>query len=101
MIACSIVLTELPRAVRRVSDDAAVLRVVDDVLDRLALFHVDPALLRAAATLPPSKLGSLDALHLAAGLALGGRIESFLVYDHRLADAARAAGLRVEAPGAR
>ena len=41
----------------------------------------------------------LDAIHLAAALAFGDELESFVTYDDRLALAATGAGLRVEAPG--
>ena len=43
---------------------------------------------------------SLDAIHLATGLRLRGQgqLTSFVTYDKRLADAASAAGLPVEAP---
>jgi len=44
-------------------------------------------------------LRSLDALHLASALLLGAELTTFIAYDRRLADAARAAGLVVAAPG--
>lgn len=45
-------------------------------------------------------LRTLDALHLASALLLGGALTAFVVYDRRLADAALASGLDVVvAPG--
>ena len=44
-------------------------------------------------------LSTLDALHLASALLLGDALTAFVAYDHRLADAAQAAGLAVVAPG--
>lgn len=44
---------------------------------------------------------TLDALHLASALLLGEALTAFVAYDHRLADAATAAGLPVTAPGQR
>lgn len=41
---------------------------------------------------------SLDAIHLATALRGRSRLTAFLTYDKRLADAAREAGLPVEAP---
>jgi hypothetical protein len=41
---------------------------------------------------------SLDAIHLATALHIGGWLTAFVTYDKRLADAARAAGLNVEMP---
>ncbi len=48
-----------------------------------------------------SGLGSrraLDAIHIASALTLGEELEAVVTYDARMAEAARAAGLRVEAP---
>ncbi len=44
-------------------------------------------------------LRSLDAIHLATALSLGPALETMVVYDHRLADAATNAGLSVDSPG--
>jgi predicted nucleic acid-binding protein len=49
--------------------------------------RVDPPLLR-----------TLDAIHLASALEVGA--DEMIVYDRRLADAARANGLTVTSPGA-
>jgi predicted nucleic acid-binding protein len=51
-------------------------------------------LIHRAAMADPRTLRSLDAVHLATAL-LVAIIEAFVVYDDRLADAARAAGMTV------
>lgn len=89
--------TELLRAVRRGAP--AALATARDVLSRLTLLSLDPALLDEAARLDPVELRSPDAVHLASALRLGDELESFVVYDDRLASAARALGLAVIAPG--
>jgi predicted nucleic acid-binding protein len=54
--------------------------------------------LRDAAEVEPLSLRSLDAVHLATALSLQPELAGMIVYDHRLAAAARAAGLTVWAP---
>ncbi|HYZ02377.1 MAG TPA: VapC toxin family PIN domain ribonuclease, partial [Candidatus Binatia bacterium] len=58
----------------------------------------DEPLLDRAAELDPRGLRPLDAIHLAAALAIGPDLGAFLTYDERLADAARRQGLTVHAP---
>jgi predicted nucleic acid-binding protein len=64
----------------------------------LALVPLDDQVLEAAATLTPTELRSLDAIHLATALSLGDELGAMFVYDARLAAAALAAGIPVEAP---
>jgi uncharacterized protein len=52
----------------------------------------------AAGRLPPPKIRSLDAIHLATALALGPALRALVTYDTRQADAARSLGLVVHAP---
>lgn len=68
------------------------------MLRRVDLVRVGAAVLDGAGHQPPPQLRSLDAIHLATALALGPRLDAVVVYDTRLAEAARAAGLAVEAP---
>jgi hypothetical protein len=42
---------------------------------------------------------SLDAIHLATALHIHGPLIAFVAYDSRLCEAARTAGLPVQAPG--
>ncbi|MGQ0464892.1 MAG: type II toxin-antitoxin system VapC family toxin [Sporichthyaceae bacterium] len=69
------------------------------VLARCDLVRINRRVLEAAATLGPASLRSLDAIHLATAERLGSDLGSFVVYDDRLKDAARALGQRVFSPG--
>lgn len=88
---------EVLRAVRRAGSGTSALVQAHAVLRGLALVAVDEPVLRAAGALEPTGLRSLDAIHLATALSLPGRVPVF-TYDHRLREAARAAGLEVLAP---
>ena len=89
--------TELMRAVSRVHPERAPL--VRTALDSVATVGLTRPMLDEAGRLAPPALRTLDAVHLAAALAFGDELESFLTYDDRRAEAATRAGLRVEAPG--
>ena len=89
--------TELMRAVSRVHPERAPL--VRTVLDSVSTVGLTRQMLDEAGRLTSPALRSLDAIHLAAALAFGDELESFVTYDDRLALAATTAGLRVEAPG--
>jgi len=88
--------TELVRAVRRAAP--AAIGAARDVLTRVLLIAATPAVFDEAARLDPVELRSLDAVHLAAALALGDDLEGLITYDDRLADAARRLGIAVIAP---
>ena len=68
------------------------------VLDSLAFVELNAEVAELAGTLEPSTLRSLDAVHLASALSVSSDVETFVTYDRRLADAAGAAGLNVQAP---
>lgn len=89
---------ELTRAVRRsrIAGCGPALAALVGSVDRVAL---TPAVVAAARTLDPPTVRTLDAIHVASALVLGGSVESVVTYDTRVAQAARAAGLRVIAPG--
>jgi len=70
---------------------------ITPVLDVVALLPVAATRERAARVSPPV-LRALDAIHLAAALAVEADV--LIAYDQRLLDAARAAGLLVASPGA-
>jgi predicted nucleic acid-binding protein len=95
-VSCDLARTELLRAVRRVAPDRAV--QARTVLDSLTLIAVSTAMVEDAGRLEPTLLRSLDALHLAAALALGDDLEGLVTYDDRLAEAAELNGLTVAAP---
>lgn len=90
----ALALVEVTRTVRLagLEDD------LEGALDDLVLLDVDRAVLRRAASLASPSLRSLDAIHLSTALSV--EPELVLAYDRGLRRAARAQGLRVEAPGA-
>jgi predicted nucleic acid-binding protein len=88
----------VPRAVARLDERAGAL--ARRVLGGVVLIDMDAALLDEAASVEPPGLRSLDAIHLATATLLGDELAAFLVYDTRLAAAARGAGLPVASPGA-
>lgn len=88
--------TELVRAVAR--SPAGRVEVARQRLARTSLVAISDVLLDAAAALTPVTLRSLDAIHLATALSLGGDLAAVLTYDDRMADAARSHGLTVLAP---
>ena len=61
------------------------------------LLRLEDSILEAASTLAPARLGTLDSIHLASALALE-TVAGMIVYDSRLARAARDSGLKVLAP---
>lgn len=63
------------------------------------LVHLDAEVRLNAMRLKPPFLRALDAIHVATAAAIGGDDLEFLTYDDRMADAARAAGLKVVQPG--
>jgi predicted nucleic acid-binding protein len=79
-------------------DDDLVTRGARDVLAGVHLIRLEDGLLASAARLEPAPLRALDAIHLATAISLGHELAGMVVYDRRLADAARRAGLTVWAP---
>jgi predicted nucleic acid-binding protein len=100
-----LVLTEVPRALRRIAAGISglalkeVLEQAGRLIDSMALRSVDDGLLIGAGMLAEPALRSLDAIHVATALHLYP-IDAFVTYDKRQAAVARLAGLRTVAPGA-
>jgi len=69
------------------------------VLALCDLVRINDATLNRAAALLPHELRTLDAIHVATALRLEDELGAFVTYDGRMADAARAVGVRVVAPG--
>jgi uncharacterized protein len=67
------------------------------VLDLIDLRELDAGSRILAQTVRPAMVRSLDAIHLATALRIQP-LTSFVTYDKHLADAARTAGLKVDAP---
>jgi len=61
--------------------------------------RVNDRVLSIAATMDPPELGSLDAIHLATAERVREEIQQLIVYDGRMASAARQLGFRVVTPG--
>lgn len=69
------------------------------VLRDAHLLLISTSLLRTAGVLQPSALRTLDAIHVASALLVADECECVITYDRRMQEAARLAGLHVEAPG--
>ena len=107
----TVVLQEVLRGHRLLSSRVAVVEVIKAVtrydpdaepiafFSRVTFLELDADLALAAAATGGPGLRALDAIHVVTALVLGSEIESFITYDTRQADAARAAGLHVIAPG--
>ena len=104
LVSCDLVLTEVPRAIRRAvaQDPRLALDVLieraEAVLEAVALLPLDRALLLAAGAFAEPALRALDAIHIAAAIDLSP-VDGFVTYDERQAAGARLAGLRTMAPG--
>lgn len=104
LISSELVLTEIPRAVRRAAaldpelPRDLLLERTGELLDAVALRPLDRALLAGAGALAEPALRALDAIHVATAVDLHP-IDAFVTYDERQAAAARLAGLRTMAPG--
>ncbi len=97
LVSSDLTRTELLRAVRRAAPDRLV--QARTVLESMTLLTLATEQFERAAGLDPAGLRTLDALHLAAALALGDELEGIITYDDRLASAAHAQGIAVVAPG--
>jgi predicted nucleic acid-binding protein len=87
---------EVARAVRP-QGSRAITRA-RQLLARIALLHLDDALLDAAATLGGDRLRSLDAIHIASAQTVTSGLTALVTYDRRMAEAASGIGLTVAAP---
>lgn len=105
LVSCELVLTEVPRAVRRAAAHDERLPVdllldrAEETLEAIALLSLERSLLLVAGALEEPALRSLDAIHVAAAASVSP-IDAFLTYDERQAAGARLAGLRTVAPAA-
>lgn len=89
--------TETVRALRRSGNDHLV-GAARRLFAAVYLVRLDEPLLDRAGDLGPAPLRSLDAVHLAAALAIGPDLGALFTYDARLMEAALAQGLDVESP---
>lgn len=89
---------EVLRAARRLGSD--ILDRAHAVLAEFDLLPVNRAVQDLACTIGEPLLRTLDALHLASALLVRDVLITFVAYDQRLVQGARAAGLPVAVPGA-
>jgi uncharacterized protein len=90
---------EVHRALCRAGASRAMRARADAVLEGVVLVRLDEPILSHAASFRGPHLRALDAIHLAAALALGDDPDAFITYDVRLAKAAYQEGLHVQHPG--
>jgi predicted nucleic acid-binding protein len=85
---------------RRVGARGGVLDRADQLLTDIALVSLDEEILRAAETVTPSTVATLDAIHLATAVHLSnqGELDALMTYDKQLADGARKHGITVLSP---
>ena len=89
---------EVARAVRIASPSLAVQADARSLLEEVLLAPVGDVIIEAACHLASSTLRTLDAIHLATLQLVDP--EEAVIYDRRLADAARGLGYPTVAPGA-
>lgn len=89
---------EVLRAARRVGGDA--LTEAQAVIGDVDLVPLDQGVRDLACEIGERLLRTLDAIHLASAVFLRDELTAFVAYDHRLASAARAAGLPTTTPRA-
>jgi uncharacterized protein len=103
LVSCELVMTEVPRAIRRaVADDPGLaleilMERAGELIDAVGLVPVSRALLLAAGALSEPALRALDAIHVAAAIE-AVPLDGFVTYDERQAAAARLAGFRTFSP---
>jgi predicted nucleic acid-binding protein len=95
LLSSALVRTEARRALLR--NDPAAIPQLTRVLSFVAQIPVSEAILDRAGALTDPGLRTLDAIHLASAVVTPG-ITTMLVYDKRLADAARSMALTVVSP---
>ena len=105
LVSCELILTEVPRAIRRATarderlPQGLLISRASQTIENLGLASLDRGVLLAAGALAEPMLRALDAIHVAAASELSP-IDAFVTYDERQAAAARLAGLRTMSPRA-
>jgi len=96
LVSSALARAEVARALLPLGEQAV--RRGREVLARLELIRVSDRILDAAGALLPPELRTLDAIHLATALELGGDLARLVTYDERLREAGGAVGCPVAAP---
>ena len=97
-VSSQLAVVEVLRATRRASPEPRVLARAREVLASLDLIELTEEVLKDAAALDPVFLRSLDAILLASARYLGTSLDSMIVYDRTMAEAAKELGFSVLAP---
>ncbi len=99
LICSSLGWVEISRALRTQfgDHDDLVNTTCDTALSGVLERPITPEVVALARRLPPSRLRSLDAIHLASAILVDA--DEIVAYDQRLLDAARFHGLQVSSPG--
>ena len=96
LVSSALLAVETRQAILRQAPDQ--LARADLLLTRIGQVDITRAVLEAASRLPDPSLPSLDAIHLATALQLGGDLGALVTYDSRLAAAAGQQRLPVVTP---
>src|SRR5579859_837974 len=96
LVSSSLHRTEVLRAIWQ-AEPGALTRGVR-LVRRIGRVALSTEVLDNAATIPPQRLGTADAIHLASALAIRRDLSAFVAYDKRLLEAAAEAGLPVASP---
>jgi predicted nucleic acid-binding protein len=99
LVSSEVVTVEVPRASYLKTGDPQTIGHSEQILRRFFLVGLDDGLRRMAARAQPPELRSLDAIHLVSALQMSSRVEAAVIYDRRLAQAARDGHLIVQSPG--
>ena len=87
---------ELLRTCRRVDEGSV--ENAQLLLAGIDLLPMDRVIVEKAASLVPTELRSLDAIHLASALSVKAYLTALVAYDSRLCAAAAEAGIEVSSP---
>lgn len=87
---------ELMRATARIDMDK--LEDAQAIIRDLYMMRLSSGVYRRAGNLAPTEMRTLDALHLAAAMELGGDLEGIVTYDVRMAKGAESLGIEVVGP---
>jgi predicted nucleic acid-binding protein len=98
LVSSELARVEVTRTLRVAGLEGEIEGGLDSLLEGVVLLDLDRSIVRQAAALADASLRSLDAIHLSTALTVEPQV--MLAYHHGLVRAARALGLRVEAPGA-
>jgi uncharacterized protein len=96
LVSSALAKAEVLRALLLLGEQAV--RRGQEVIARLELIRISDRILATAGQLLPAELRTLDAIHLATALELGGDLVRVITYDERMHTAATAIGCSVAAP---